>query len=138
MRVDGQLHAPAAIPPEMTRYSLYRRLGEPQGRSGRLRKISPPPGLDPRTVQPVAIRYTDYAIPALTYQVHRRNKSFSDFGIVAQKTAWITFVIKKLIVPQLVEKFAALFWNPKFHCRVHKSSPLNRTMNYMNPSPRVR
>jgi len=25
------------------------------------RKISPPPGLDPRTVQPVASRYTDYA-----------------------------------------------------------------------------
>ena len=36
----------------------------PQGRSGRLRKISPPPGLDPRTVQPVASRYTDNAIPA--------------------------------------------------------------------------
>jgi hypothetical protein len=42
---------------------LYRRLGGPQGRSGRVRKISPPPGFDPRTVQPVASRYTDYAIP---------------------------------------------------------------------------
>jgi hypothetical protein len=39
---------------------LYRRLGGPQGRSERLRKISPPPGFDPRTVQPVASRYTDY------------------------------------------------------------------------------
>jgi hypothetical protein len=29
-----------------------------------MRKISPPPGFDPRTVQPVASRYTDYAIPA--------------------------------------------------------------------------
>jgi hypothetical protein len=35
---------------------------DPQGRSGRVRKISPPPGFDPRTVQPVASRYTDYAI----------------------------------------------------------------------------
>ena len=35
----------------------------PQGRSGRVRKISPPPGFDPRTVQPVASRYTDCAIP---------------------------------------------------------------------------
>jgi hypothetical protein len=26
-----------------------------------MRKISPPPGFDPRTVQPVAIRYTDWA-----------------------------------------------------------------------------
>ena len=29
-------------------------------------KISPPPGFDPRTVQPVTSRYTDCAIPALT------------------------------------------------------------------------
>jgi hypothetical protein len=65
MRVGGQLHAPAALPPgKETRYPLYRRLCGPQGRSGRLRKISPPPGFDPRTVQPVASRYTDYAIPA--------------------------------------------------------------------------
>ena len=42
-----------------TRYPLYRRLGGPQGRSGRLRKISPPPGFDPRIVQPMADRYTD-------------------------------------------------------------------------------
>jgi hypothetical protein len=27
-------------------------------------KISPPPVFDPRTVQPVASRYTDWAIPA--------------------------------------------------------------------------
>jgi hypothetical protein len=29
-----------------------------------VQKISPAPGFDPRTVQPVASRYTDYAIPA--------------------------------------------------------------------------
>ena len=33
----------------------------PKGRSGQVRKISPLPGFDPRTVQPVASRYTDYA-----------------------------------------------------------------------------
>jgi hypothetical protein len=38
---------------------LYGELGGPQGRSGRVRKISPPPGIDPRTVQPVASRYID-------------------------------------------------------------------------------
>jgi hypothetical protein len=47
-----------------TRYPFYRRLGGPQGRSGRKRKISPPPRFDPRTVQPVASRYTDWAISA--------------------------------------------------------------------------
>jgi hypothetical protein len=35
---------------------LYRKLGRPQSRSGRVRKISPPPGFDPRTLQPVASR----------------------------------------------------------------------------------
>ena len=59
MGVGGQRHALAALPPGMSRYPLYRRLGGPQGRYGQVRKISPPPELDPRTVQPVAIRYTD-------------------------------------------------------------------------------
>jgi hypothetical protein len=52
------------LPPGKTRYSLYRRLGGLRSRSGRVRKISHPPGFDPRTFQPVASRYTDYAIPA--------------------------------------------------------------------------
>ena len=36
----------------------------PQGRSGRVKKISPPPGFDPWTVHPIASRYTDWAIPS--------------------------------------------------------------------------
>ena len=63
---------PAALPPGKTRYPLYRRLGGPQGLSGQVRKIFSPPGFDPRTVQPVANRYTDYAIPvqlSFLYQV---------------------------------------------------------------------
>ena len=57
MGLGGQSHAPAALPPGKTRYPLYRRLGGPQGKSGWVRKISHPPGFDPRTVQPVASRY---------------------------------------------------------------------------------
>jgi hypothetical protein len=41
---------------------LYMWLYGPQGRSGRVRKI--PPGFDPRTVHPVASRYSDWAIAA--------------------------------------------------------------------------
>ena len=59
-----QQHVPAALTTRMHRYPLYRRLGESQGRSERLRKNLSPPGFDPRTVQSVASRYTDYAIPA--------------------------------------------------------------------------
>jgi hypothetical protein len=63
--VGGQRHNSAAIPPGKTRYPMYRGLGGPQGRSGRMRKISPPPGFGPRSFQPVASRYIEYAIPAL-------------------------------------------------------------------------
>jgi hypothetical protein len=52
--VGGLRHAPAALSRGKTRYPLYRRLGGPQGRSVHVRKISPPPRFDPRTVQPVA------------------------------------------------------------------------------------
>ena len=45
--VGGLRHAAAALPPGKTRYQLCRRVGRPQGRSVRLRKISPSPGFDP-------------------------------------------------------------------------------------------
>ena len=61
MGVGCQHHASAAIPQGKNQYPLYRRLRGPQGQSGRVRKISPSPGLDPRTVQPAASRYTDFA-----------------------------------------------------------------------------
>ena len=63
---------PAFLPPGMTRYPWYMKLGEPQRRSGGLRKISPSLGFDPLTVQSVARRYTYYAIPV---HIFRRNLS---------------------------------------------------------------
>jgi len=59
---EGSVSRPGrSLPPGKTRYPLYRRLGGPQGWSEQVRKISPPPGFDPRTVQPVASRYTNCA-----------------------------------------------------------------------------
>jgi hypothetical protein len=52
--VDCQRHPPAVLPQEKIRYLLYKRLGESQGLSPRVRKILPREGFDPRTVQPVA------------------------------------------------------------------------------------
>jgi hypothetical protein len=60
MGVDGQRHAPG----KESRHPLYRRLGGTQGRSGQVRNTLPPPAFDSRTVQPVASRYTDWAILA--------------------------------------------------------------------------
>ena len=48
------------IPPGKTRYPFYRRLGGPQGRSGRAENLVPT-GIRPRTVQPVVSRYNDWA-----------------------------------------------------------------------------
>jgi hypothetical protein len=45
--------------PRKTWYPLYRRLGVHQGWSGRMQKISPIWGFDPRIVQPVVKRHTD-------------------------------------------------------------------------------
>jgi hypothetical protein len=59
---EGSASRPGrSLPQAKTRYPLYRRLCGPQGWSGQVRKISLPPGFDPRTVQPVASRYTDNA-----------------------------------------------------------------------------
>ena len=47
MLVGGYRNAPVALPPGMTRYPLYGRLGGPQGRAGRVWKVSLPRGFDP-------------------------------------------------------------------------------------------
>ena len=52
---------------------IVQEAGYAQGRSGRVRKISPPPVFDPRTVQSVASRYKDCAIRA-----HRNNTTGSE------------------------------------------------------------
>ena len=63
MWVGGQRHASAALPPEKIRCPLYRRLDGPRSWSVRVWKISPQPGFDPLTVQPVTSRYTVWANP---------------------------------------------------------------------------
>ena len=66
MGVSGQRHAPAALPPGKTRYPLYKRLVGPRAGLDGYGKSRTPPGFNPRTVQPVTSRYTDWAIAACT------------------------------------------------------------------------
>ena len=66
MEVGGWQHAPAALLPGMTWCPWHTRLVGPKSRTGRVRKMSPPPGFDLPTVQPVQSRSTDWAIPAHT------------------------------------------------------------------------
>jgi len=63
-RSDRTLH------PGKTRYPLYRRLGGPQGRSGRAEKLVST-GIRSRTVQPV-----DQSLYRLSYPVHRLMHTF--------------------------------------------------------------
>jgi len=52
-------HLGRTLPPGKTRYPFYRRLGGPQGRSGRAENLIPN-GIRSRTIQPVVSRYTDW------------------------------------------------------------------------------
>jgi len=47
-----------SLPPGKMRYPLYRKLGGPQGRSGRAENLVPT-GIRSQTIQPVVSRYTD-------------------------------------------------------------------------------
>ena len=58
---------PGRFTPGKVRYPLCRRLSGPQGRSGRVRKISPTPGFELRTFQPVAIPTTLSRPPLYKY-----------------------------------------------------------------------
>jgi len=52
------------LPPGKTRYPLYRKLGGPQGRSGRAENLVPT-GIRSRTAQPVA-----QSLYLLSYRAH--------------------------------------------------------------------
>ena len=58
--VGGQSHVPPALPPleRPGTHCVGGWVGASSGLDG-CGKISPPPGFDPQTVQPVASRYTD-------------------------------------------------------------------------------
>jgi hypothetical protein len=61
-------------PGKEIRDPLYWRLGEPQNRSDFVRNISPSSGFDPRTVEPVASRYTDDTVWAnIGYPMKQKN-----------------------------------------------------------------
>ena len=60
------------LPPGTTQYIFYRRLGGPQGRSGRAENLVPI-GTGSRTVQPVVSRYTDWATRPTTSYVPSEN-----------------------------------------------------------------
>jgi len=81
-------------------------------------KSRPPPGFDPQTVQPVASRYSDWAIPALQKQstfpkLRNIPTALSVFRVQGKcyfilHTPWSS-VLEKLTGSQLVKKFPAFY-----------------------------
>ena len=61
MEVGGQRHALATLPSGKTRAHNIGGWVGPRAVLDGCGKSSPPPGFDPRTVQSVASRYTNYA-----------------------------------------------------------------------------
>jgi hypothetical protein len=59
MEVSGQATLRQIYLRERDLVPIAQEAFGPQGRSGRVGKITPPQGFDPRTVQPVASRYTN-------------------------------------------------------------------------------
>ena len=59
MGVSVQRHTPAALPRERPGTHCTGGWVGPRAGLDRCRKFRPPQGFDPRTVQPVASRYTD-------------------------------------------------------------------------------
>ena len=98
MGVSGQRHATAALTPgKETRYPLYRRFGEPQGRSMWLRKISPSPRFDPRTDQPVASRYNCPLLLDYTIALYKCNTIFLIRKLYSRKGNFYSFTLKYLL-----------------------------------------
>jgi len=86
---DASVTPCRSLPAGKTKYPLYRRLGGPQRRFGQVRKISPPPEFDSRTVLPVAIRYTDWATrPMLSDVWLYRKGPFSVHQTYVHYTTW--------------------------------------------------
>jgi hypothetical protein len=81
-------------PGKETPYPLYKRMAGPQDRPEQVRKISPPPGFDPRTAQTVASRYTDYTIPV----------PFVLAVIFARYLLWISLVTSAML-PEVLRGF---------------------------------
>jgi len=88
------------LPKGKTRYPFYRKLGGPQGRSGRAENLVPT-GIRSRTVQPVVSRYT--------YRATRPTHAFR-WGCTNPRR--LKFVMWRLIfaVSSYGNCFMSLFW----------------------------
>ena len=71
-------------------------------------KLCPLRGFDPRAVKPVAIRYSDYAIPTDT-EINFLLTNLLTYLLTYLLTPWSRILLEKLTGFQLVKKFPELY-----------------------------
>jgi hypothetical protein len=103
--VVGQRHAPAAVPSGKSSGTSCRESWV--GLSEQVRKISPPQGFDPRTVQFLASGYIDYVIPA-----HIKFYQFGDKKFLSTRYPFIWHT-RAWLKDCLVSRWSSLFQSCK-------------------------
>ena len=93
------------LPPRNTRYPFYRKLGGPQGRSGRAENLVPT-GIRSQTIQPVVSRYTDWANRVYLVKIDWVLNVF--FFILSTTFVWIIYHSERKCVGY-DEKFILVF-----------------------------
>jgi len=109
------------LPPGKTGYPFYRRLGGPQGRSGRAENLVPT-GIGSRTVQSLVSRYTDWATRPTSgyiysvkwYRIERHSQT-----IYMSPSCILKFVISSILTLSScpwspITCGACKFWNCNF------------------------
>jgi hypothetical protein len=71
-----------SLPPGKTRYPLYRRVDWPHGRSGQVRKVSPPTGIGSQD-RPVCSQ----SLYRLSYRAHTKHKDQCKFMLMSLRIA---------------------------------------------------
>ena len=116
------------LPPGKTRYPFYRRLGGPQGRSGRAENLVPT-GIRSRTVQPVVSPCTDWATrPTRTLPVLLIILSF----LFIIFFSFLATLLSYRLVPRLFTTgpaiiFISLEWTAACRCVVNRCRLVHRS-----------
>ena len=66
-------------------------------------------------------------------KVVEKIKTYILYTITFFLTPWSRVLPQRLAGPQLVKKFRTYLWNPKIHCRIHKSPRIAPILNQINP-----
>jgi len=126
--VGGHRHGPAALLPRKNLYPLYRRLSGPQGRSRRVRKIWPPPGFDPQTVQPLAqslrLRYPALPPPHTHIYIYITNTRLSPCCLVVKcdllsPSSWARMLYNEIRYAAYRQKRGATHARTHAHTHTH-------------------